>query len=124
MIMMLPFLTALVSSAGMVSSARQVLLHIAHGDPGYGSPFLGLHFYTWALVGFFVLAILLCGLLLIDKMTPQEAADTPRHPGWLGRSAGVSFLVILALNLLSTLLECGLGPCQDNPANYLWLPGQ
>ncbi|WP_201276895.1 hypothetical protein [Microbulbifer sp. ALW1] len=81
MIMMLPFFTALVSSAGMVSSARQVLLHIAPGNPGYGSPFLGMHFYTWALVGFFVLAIFLSGLLLIDKMTSQEAADTPRHPG-------------------------------------------
>ena len=25
---------------------RQILLHIAPGDAGFGAPFLGLHFYT------------------------------------------------------------------------------
>ena len=31
-------------------SIRQVSLHLAPGDPGYGSTLLGLHFYTWALI--------------------------------------------------------------------------
>lgn len=109
--------------AGMVSSARQVLLHVAPGDPGYGSPFLGMHFYTWALVAFFALALYLGGLLMIDGMKLKEAADTPRKAGWLGRLAGISFLLVLVLNVLSTLAECGVGACPDNPTDYLWLPG-
>ena len=39
---------------GMVMSTRQVLLHIKPGDPGYGGTVLGLHFYTWALITFFI----------------------------------------------------------------------
>ena len=31
-------------------SMRQVSLHLAPGDPGYGSALFGLHFYTWALI--------------------------------------------------------------------------
>lgn len=114
---------ALISTlAGMVSAGRQVLLHIAPGDPGFGSPFLGMHFYSWALVAFFVLALFVGGMLLIDGMQGKEVANTPRAAGWLGRLAGFSFLVILVLNVLSTLVECGFGPCPDNPTDYLWLP--
>ena len=40
--------------AGMAISTRQVLLHIAPGDPGYGDPVFGMHLYTWALVVFIV----------------------------------------------------------------------
>lgn len=108
--------------AGMVSAVRQVLLHIAPGDPGYASPFLGLHLYTWSLLAFFGLAIYLSWLLMIDRMTPQEEADTLRTPGWLGKLAVISFLVILAISTLATLLECGLGACPDDPTKYLWLP--
>ena len=35
---------------GMLASGRQVLLHIMPGDPRYGEPFMGLHFYTWAFI--------------------------------------------------------------------------
>ena len=34
---------------GGAIAARQILLHIMPGDPGFGSAFLGMHFYTWAL---------------------------------------------------------------------------
>nr|WP_010132072.1 disulfide bond formation protein B [Microbulbifer agarilyticus] len=110
--------------AGMVSSARQVLLHIAPGDAGYGMPFLGLHFYTWALIAFFLLALYLGGLLLLDGMKQTDAADTPRSPGWLGNLGIYSFLVILLVMFVATLLECGLGPCPDDPTDYLWIPGK
>ncbi|WP_340674104.1 disulfide bond formation protein B [Microbulbifer salipaludis] len=108
--------------AGMVSSARQVLLHIAPGDPGYGSPFLGLHFYTWALVAFFLLGLFIGGLLLLDQMKLKEAANVPRNPGWLGKLAIYSFLAIVLITVIATLLECGVGPCPDNPTGYLWMP--
>jgi hypothetical protein len=37
---------------GAGTALRQILLHILPGDPGYGSTFLGLHFYSWAFVAF------------------------------------------------------------------------
>lgn len=48
---------------GATMSIRQILLHIAPGDPGYGGEVFGLHLYTWALVSF-VVVLIFAGLLL------------------------------------------------------------
>ena len=45
-------LSLLAAVAGAAFAARQVLLHILPGDPGYGSALLGYHYYTWAFIGF------------------------------------------------------------------------
>ncbi|WP_323846229.1 disulfide bond formation protein B [Microbulbifer magnicolonia] len=105
--------------AGAVSAGRQVLMHIAPGDTGFGSPFLGMHFYTWALVAFFLLLVY-CGLMLMSDAVDEEVR--PRRLDALGRMAAVAFLSILIINLVSTALECGLGPCPDNPTEYQLLP--
>lgn len=114
--------------AGMVAAARQVLLHIAPGDPGYGSPFLGLHFYTWALIAFFLLLVCSGAMLMLDDMRSGSGSGSgsgesggPRKPGWLGRLALLVFFVMLLINALSTTVECGFGPCPDNPTRYQWL---
>src|SRR6187551_2186366 len=56
----------LVAIAGAGFAARQILLHVAPGDAGYGSPLLGFHYYTWAFVGFAVALFLLAVMLLFD----------------------------------------------------------
>src|SRR5262252_10621609 len=43
-------ISLLVAITGAGFAARQILLHIMPGDPGYGSPLLGFHYYTWAFV--------------------------------------------------------------------------
>ena len=105
---------------GAATSARQVLLHIEPGDEGYGSALFGLHFYSWALVGF-AGYLVYAGILLFvesgNRASPRGPADT------LGRAAAWLFLLLVAGNLVSTLLECGVGPCADNPVKYDWLPG-
>ncbi len=111
----------IVSAAiGAVTSARQVLLHIKPGDAGYGSALLGLHFYSWALIAF-VGYLVYAGLLLFveagNRSPGRGPADVP------GRAAAWVFLLLVAGNLVSTLLECGVGPCADNPVAYDWLPG-
>jgi disulfide bond formation protein DsbB len=53
--------------AGASFAARQILLHIMPGDPGYGSALLGYHYYTWAFIGFAVAIIALAVLLLLDE---------------------------------------------------------
>ena len=42
----------LTAALGAVVAARQILLHILPGDPGYGSALFGHHYYTWSLIGF------------------------------------------------------------------------
>jgi disulfide bond formation protein DsbB len=104
---------------GAVTSSRQVLLHIKPGDTGYGSALLGMHFYSWALIAF-VGFIVYAGVLLL--MEPDRRPDTT-PPDGLSRAGLWLFLLVVAGNLVSTLLECGVGPCADNPTSYLWLQG-
>lgn len=100
---------------GMMAS-RQVFLHIMPGDTGYGSAFLGLHFYTWALVRSVVIIAATAVVLAISEM---NASIRPLNiPPALFRIAGWGFLLLIAANLMSTVLECGSGQCADNPVIY------
>jgi hypothetical protein len=62
---------------GAAISARQILLHILPGDAGFGSAFLGLHFYSWAFL-FFVSAMLAAGVMLTfnKQFAPEAKAPT------------------------------------------------
>ena len=105
--------------AGVVAAARQVLLHIAPGDAGYGPPFLGLHFYTWALF-LFVAFLVYCGLMLIlDRRYADQAI--PRPVSKLAGAVMWLFFILVLGNMVSTMLECGFGACPDDPVSYLWL---
>jgi disulfide bond formation protein DsbB len=105
---------------GAGTAARQLLLHIAPGDAGYGSPLLGMHFYTWAFVAF-AASILYVALLLFVEARADGWARQMGNPGLLGRLALWLFVLVVGANLLSTLLECGFGACADNPTFYEWL---
>jgi disulfide bond formation protein DsbB len=101
-------------------AARQVLLHIAPGDPGYGSPVLGLHYYTWAAIIFAVAILATAVMLLFDR--PLKMDDAPRR---LGAAATVAIWLALAVTVAeagSALIECGFGECPDNPVAYELLP--
>ena len=98
---------------GMLASGRQVLLHIAPGDPGYGTTLLGLHFYTWSFIAFVAL-IAFCVLMLSADRKWGDSMLKKQVPlaGWLVMAL---FFVIVLVNLGGTTLECGFGPCPDNP---------
>jgi disulfide bond formation protein DsbB len=104
---------------GAGTSSRQILLHIKPGDAGYGSALLGMHFYSWALVGFVAFVIYTGVILLVES--DRRPDTTP--PDGLSRLGLWLFLLVVAGNLVSTLLECGVGPCADDPVSYLWLQG-
>ncbi|MDX7988559.1 disulfide bond formation protein B [Xenorhabdus sp. 12] len=94
---------------------RQVSLHILPGDTGYGSTFFGLHFYTWAAI----LSILT--VIAIAIIMPLKAGNTDSAkytPPALGKIAMGLFALLIAANLVSTVLECGSGQCDDNPTFY------
>lgn len=112
-------LVLLSALAGAFVSGRQVLLHIGPNDPGYGSTFLGLHFYTWAFIAFVLIMIWVALMLILDHKASDQGNALPINSFasfvfWL-------FFLLVAGNVVSTLLECGFGPCADDPVSYLWL---
>jgi disulfide bond formation protein DsbB len=109
-------LSLLAAAAGAAFSTRQILLHIMPGDAGYGSALFGYHYYSWALIGFVTAIILLAAVLLFDRQF--EADDAPVAPGAFAITAVWLVIGLTALNVASTLLECGFGACADNPVVY------
>ena len=112
-------MTIAASLGGMVASGRQVLLHIAPGDAGYGTPFLGLHFYTWAFIAFGALIVFCVLMLSVDRKWGDNMLKRPVSA--LGLIIMALFFIMVLANLGSTTLQCGFGPCPDNPTGYLWL---
>src|SRR4029450_3240840 len=109
-------LSLFAAAAGAAFATRQILLHIMPGDPGYGTALFGYHYYTWALIGFAVAIVLIALVLLLDGQfkddgAPIEADAFARTAVWLG-------IPLTALNVVSTLMECGFAACPDNPVEY------
>jgi disulfide bond formation protein DsbB len=107
----------LAAVAGAAFSTRQVLLHIMPGDAGYGTALFGYHYYTLALIGFVTAVILLAAMLLFDRQFEPDREPAATPPAF---AALAVWLVIglTALNVASTLLECGFGACAENPVVY------
>lgn len=103
---------------GGIASARQILLHIAPGDAGYGSELLHLHFYTWGFISFLVIIIFCAAMLCIDRNNMNMAFKKT--------ATGVTALVIFvfisltAANTVTSVMVCKFGACPDNPTEYLW----
>jgi disulfide bond formation protein DsbB len=108
----------LTAIAGAGFALRQMLLHVMPGDPGYGSALLGYHYYTWAFIGFAVAIVLLATVLLFERQFAANAAAEPVEIGSFARIAVWLVIALTALNVISTLLECGFGACPDNPIAY------
>lgn len=106
------------SLVGAAGSMRQILLHIAPGDPGFSGAFFGLHMYTWSFVSF---VCLMFGIGVLLVLNPSGSDNRLQLRGRISALVMLSFIVIIAANVASTLLECGLTQCPDNPVTYLWL---
>lgn len=105
---------------GTAAAGRQILLHMEPGNAGYGPQFLGMHFYSWALLAFVTLLVY-CGFMLaIDRKAIDNAM--PRRVGIATALVMWLFCLVSLGNTVSTTLECGIGPCPDNPVQYEWLP--
>lgn len=97
-------------------ATRQILLHILPGDAGYGSTFLGLHFYTWSLLASIIAVVAIAVMMLLGKARP--AAEEAIAVALWGKVSMVLFALVIVANLMSTVLECGGGQCADNPTFY------
>jgi len=114
-------LAILSAAAAGSASLRQIALHVVPNTGHYGSALFGMHFYTWAFVGYGALVVF-CAAMLVMFPHGAEAGrrDLPR--GGIVTLACVVFLILAAANVAAFLLECGVGPCPDNPVGYLWWP--
>ena len=111
-------LSLLTAAAGAAFAMRQILLHIMPGDPGYGSALLGYHYYTWAFIGFAVAIVLIAAMLLFDGQFKEDGAAKPVEVSAFASVAVWLAIALTVLNVISTLLECGLAACPDNPVEY------
>lgn len=111
--------TVLGSILGVAMSIRQILLHIAPGDTGYGDAVFGLHLYTWAAISFFV-CIAFVGLFLLFGNTFVPVAPVHRVGRvWTYIVIGL-FLFTIAANLVVVFAEEGFNwYLPDNPTSYL-----
>lgn len=60
------------------------------------------------------------GLAILLMLPNREV----RSRSWFANGLVIAFILLVLGNLVSTLLECGVGPCADDPVKYegwLWL---
>lgn len=82
-------MSVLAATLGLAISLRQILLHILPDDPGFGTPVLGYHLYSWAF-GIFVIMLLCSGacLLFAPALAPvaseKRSKLTPITVGFFG----------------------------------------
>ena len=55
------------SVLGLAIATRQILIHIAPDDPGFGIPVFGYHLYTWAFIIFWVILLISGTTLLFSR---------------------------------------------------------
>jgi len=109
---------------GVAAAGRQVLLHIVPGTGAYGSPLLGLHYYSWAFLLFVAIIVAVCVLLLMGGGIPAE--HDRRESRSANRLSGIArfishlLIVVTLANAALSFAQCGFGNCPDNPTDY-WL---
>ncbi|WP_096086996.1 disulfide bond formation protein B [Agaribacterium haliotis] len=112
--------SAMILSAfmGATFALRQVSLHVIPGTPGYGEPFLGMHFYTWAFV-VFALVILGATVMLSFNKQYQNSGYLPfGKQSALAKIAIALAVLVCSANMLAVFIECGPLECPANPEHY------
>ena len=108
------------SMVGASVAIRQILLHILPGDPGFSTPILGLHLYTWAFIAF-ASNIVAAGLQL-SALAWYRADLQPWSP--LASITTAVLAVVVVANILSVIAEAGFAwGLPSDPVGYLLLQG-
>ena len=103
---------------GAIVAARQVLLHILPGDPGFGTPVMSVHLYTWSLITFGS-QILASGIFILT-LTPNESRTFDMKYGGFSRWINSLLFFIVLANLLSVFASAGLAwQLPGDPTQYL-----
>lgn len=100
-------LMILAAILGFTTALRQVSLHLAPGDPGFGHLLLGFHLYIWCAITF----IIIIGLAAIAMLLERGFTEKQQTPGRKTMALMGLFLVLILANGISTLIECGVLDC-------------
>lgn len=106
------------AAAGALVSVRQILLHIKPGDPGYGSPVMGYHLYTWALITFYVVILFVAA---VSILAPVGIPEVPDSKAALTVSSVVVwlFVILVAANVIAIIFLEGFAlVLPDDPDSY------
>jgi uncharacterized membrane protein YuzA (DUF378 family) len=74
--------------------------------------------YTLALIGFAAAIVLLAAVLLFDRQFEADGATPQVAAGAFATIAVWLVIGLTALNVVSTLLECGFAACAEDPVVY------
>ncbi|EDP46715.1 disulfide bond formation protein DsbB family [Rickettsiella grylli] len=111
----LSLLSAMLTAA---ISTRQIFLHVAPGDQGYGLPLFGLHLYTWV---FILCVAIIIYISIIFSIFPQYQYEEPPKTKTMKLLKHATFAAVFVLaifNGIATYLECGIKVCPENPVHY------
>ncbi len=107
-------LMLLAALLGFSIALRQVFLHLALGDPGYGHAILGFHLYTLSSIAFIlIISSTAIALILEGGFDEKKSTLTRKNKLLIG-----FFLVLILANGISTFIECGFSICPANPVHY------
>lgn len=98
---------------------RQIALHVVPGTGTFGDAFLGLHLYTWSFMISMIIIAVTSFMLGMDRQYCTEGLPITRFR-LLTPFLFVVLLILLGMNVISVLLECGLTLCPDNPTQYFF----
>ena len=102
---------------GFATALRQIFLHIAPGDPGYGHLIFDFNLYVWSAIIF----ALIIGLIAIALLFENGFTENLQATKCCKLTVMIFFLGLILVNGISTFVECGVKVCPDNPTRYYLL---
>jgi len=112
-------MTIISSLLGALFSVRQILLHIAPNDPGYGGAFLGYHFYTWSFITFLISIIYCAVMLLLSNFLIPYYNNENKTIRLLNKFVLYIFLFTVFVIFIAIIAELGFNfKLPDDPIHY------
>lgn len=105
-------LMLIASLMGGFIALRQIALHVCPEFPKFGDPVLGLSLYTWSFIVFCCCILAVSLLLFIYNPFRAEETNKPRLNAYHSFAFGFAFLIAMS-NFAATLMQCGIGPCEE-----------
>jgi cytochrome b subunit of formate dehydrogenase len=87
---------------------RQIALHVIPATGAYGSPFLGLHLYTWSFIISMILLVVTTCMLSIDRQYYTVDLPTPKFR-FLTSLLFIILLILGVMNIITIVQLYGLG---------------
>lgn len=92
---------------------RQIALHVVPGTGSYGETFLGLHLYTWSYIISMIIIVVTSFMMGMDRQYCTKDLSIIRFR-LLTSSLFVVVLLLVGMNIVAVLQQCGLTLCPSS----------